>query len=196
MEFIKNNNVVNVFLSTITTGSSLYSDLINLSLVSTINDTTSSSLYIERTDINIEKIISSETYNTIYEKQLFKNKIKHNEYVMDKDLILFKDHDISVYEKIDEFLYKISNNGKKTIEFWVSSPIDWIHFIKTAFIFKDDLPIIPSHINPYPNDTDTLFRFNLGNNLDDVFPGNDSDQYSSLTKALHMSVLVNTIFLK
>lgn len=186
--------IVNVFLSTVTTGSSKDSDILNLSLVSD-----KGSLYIETVDNNLPKIMGDKYLTELFNSQRFSKIETYTEYLETEDILLIKDHRNILFHRVEEFLRKLSDDGKETILFWVNEPTAWFMFLNEFFSFKDEVPMIPEYINPYPMDSSTLFNFLMKKDdeeldLDTIFEKLDVSENDSLTSSKMFKTLHDELF--
>lgn len=185
--------IKNVFLSAITSGSMLISQLLNLS-ISSENDN-DKSMYVEF-NVNYAKLSSFPHCEELLEKQLFKDQECINHIDEKLNSIMIKDHLDVLFREMSDYLLRLSNNGEYILHFWVDNPIDWIFFINTFFAFKDEAPIIPEYINPYPQDLNTIFQFLFKSDdetikTENLFPYPNIN--SSIVKSKYLKTLMNKI---
>ena len=186
--------IKNVFLSTVNTGSMITSNVINLSIVS--EDNNDKSIYIEF-NINNAKISSLDYCKDIMEKQFFPEKECCKQIDERLNTILIKDYPNVLFEEMKKYLLKLSNNGEYILHFWVDNPLDWVFFINLFFAFKDEAPIIPEYINPYPQDLNTIIQFLFKDKDQTIYIENlipyPNNTYNSIIKSNYLKTVVNKI---
>lgn len=164
---INMNNIMNVFISTVTTGSTSDSIILNLSLSPTIAslEEDPKDLYIERTDIDINELkydIDKDSFN----RMTFNSFISVDE--ESDDIKYYKDHDNDIVNKVHTYLRELSETYDARIKFWVGNPLDWGYFTSLIFPSKENSLYIPTFIDPYPMDIYTFTQVS-GYDLDTTY---------------------------
>jgi len=141
-------STINVYLGIITTGCSLKSKVLNLSLITDIYKERKF-IYIENNSIDKKKL-NKENLD-IYNNQTLKN--NENVFSNFNDIILCKCEEYKIPEYIIYYLNEISNKEDKII-FHTLNPIDWFLFINIGFKIDEQLeiPILDKRISRFPKD--------------------------------------------
>ncbi|QXN67870.1 hypothetical protein FPHOBKDP_00116 [Listeria phage LPJP1] len=156
---MERTKIVNIYLSCMLDGSSTSSNIMNMCLGVEEAEGVISNYYYEFTNYDIATAISQEDSMKVYNNQLANNVEKIYTYDANKNIRIMKDEDATIYNNIESLLLELSNSGKNKILFWVDNPIDWIHFLDKAFLFKNKIPVIPEYIIPEPINIFSVYQF-------------------------------------
>lgn len=140
-------SIINVYLGIVTTGCSLRSKILNLSLT---REDRKKSIYIENNSIN-KKDLNEENLN-LFNNQILKNN-NDNVFSNFNDIIICKCEEYKIPDYIIYYLNEISDEDDIII-FHSLHPIDWFFFLNIGFKIDEklEIPILDKRICQYPKD--------------------------------------------
>lgn len=147
-------DILDVCLNVTTTGSTHDSMILDFAL-HPLNPSYNP-IYVERTDIDVGELIfdeDRELYNNVRFKDLLE--VDHTG---DSGLIMYKDHDNQIINKMQEYLLYLSDEDKHTIRFWVDNPMDWFFFTNLVFPKKRRHLVFPEFVDVMPMSFTTVYR--------------------------------------